>query len=145
MVPGRFDQGLPQQVQPGAGSGTDTDARDSTIGIPLDSGFDRGGVDLVPYQDLRHLRGADLLQDAIDGLYLRITIGTGGIHHMQQQIGCSRFLQGGVEGRHQGVRQIAENIPGTYTITLEQFTRRDPLPGINIAALAVEKTGEARK
>lgn len=37
------------------------------------------------------------------------------------------------------------NIPGTYTITLEQFTRRDPLPGINIAALAVEKTGEARK
>ncbi|MCA0236691.1 MAG: gliding motility lipoprotein GldH [Bacteroidetes bacterium] len=37
------------------------------------------------------------------------------------------------------------NLPGTYTITLEQFTRRDPLPGISKAALAVEKTGEKRK
>jgi gliding motility-associated lipoprotein GldH len=36
------------------------------------------------------------------------------------------------------------NLPGTYTITMEQFTRRDPLPGIRTAGLAVEKTGKAR-
>jgi len=36
------------------------------------------------------------------------------------------------------------NLPGTYVITLEQFTRRDPLPGVSMAGLSVEKTGEAR-
>lgn len=37
------------------------------------------------------------------------------------------------------------NLPGEYKITLEQFTRFDPLPGVNMAGLAVEKTGETRK
>lgn len=36
------------------------------------------------------------------------------------------------------------NLPGEYTITLEQFTRRDPLPGMRSAGVAVEKTGVAR-
>lgn len=36
------------------------------------------------------------------------------------------------------------NLPGEYTITLEQFTRLDPLPGMNMAGFAVEKTGKER-
>ena len=37
------------------------------------------------------------------------------------------------------------NLPGEYTITLEQYTRFEPLPGINVVGVAVEKTGVARK
>ncbi len=37
------------------------------------------------------------------------------------------------------------NLPGEYMITLEQFTRRNPLPGVDVVGLAVEKTGVARK
>lgn len=33
---------------------------------------------------------------------------------------------------------------GEYTITLEQFGRRDPLPGIKSVGLAVEKTGKKK-
>ncbi len=36
------------------------------------------------------------------------------------------------------------NLVGEYMITLEQFTRRDPLPGMSEIGLAVEKTGAAR-
>lgn len=36
------------------------------------------------------------------------------------------------------------NQPGTYTITVEQFTRRDPLPGIFAVGLSVESTGGKR-
>ena len=36
------------------------------------------------------------------------------------------------------------NLLGEYMITLEQFTRRDPLPGMSAIGLAVEKTGAAR-
>ncbi len=37
------------------------------------------------------------------------------------------------------------NLPGEYMITLEQYTRLDPLPGMNVVGLAVEKTGTKRK
>ena len=36
------------------------------------------------------------------------------------------------------------NLLGEYMITLEQFTRRDPLPGMSAIGLAVEKMGAAR-
>ena len=37
------------------------------------------------------------------------------------------------------------NLPGEYTITLEQYTRFEPLPGMSVVGVAVEKTGVARK
>lgn len=37
------------------------------------------------------------------------------------------------------------NLPGEYVITLEQFTRRDPLPGIYAIGLAVEPSKGKRK
>jgi gliding motility-associated lipoprotein GldH len=37
------------------------------------------------------------------------------------------------------------NRPGTYVITLEQYTRIDPLPGLQAAGLTMEATGIKRK
>jgi gliding motility-associated lipoprotein GldH len=36
------------------------------------------------------------------------------------------------------------NRPGAYTITLEQFTRHDILPGVESLGLSIEKTGKKR-
>lgn len=37
------------------------------------------------------------------------------------------------------------NRPGDYVITLEQFMRRDSLPGVKMVGLAIERTGKKRK
>lgn len=36
------------------------------------------------------------------------------------------------------------NLPGDYLITLEQFTRRDPMPGVSDVELLLEKTDKKR-
>lgn len=36
------------------------------------------------------------------------------------------------------------NLPGDYVITMEQFTRRDPMPGISDVELLLEKTDKKR-
>ena len=65
-------------------------------------------VDLVEHQHLRHVGRADLVQHALHlGDLLRV-VGIGGIHHVQQQVGIGRFLQGGLEGVDQAVRQVAD-------------------------------------
>lgn len=102
-----FGQRLTQQLQTSAGLGANPYTADFTIGIALDRRFDTGGVDLVPYQDLRHLSGPDFLQHAIHRLNLRITVAAGRIHHVQKKIGRSRFFQGGVKGRNEGMRQVS--------------------------------------
>ena len=82
---GHFGECLTQQPQASAGLGANPDTADFTIGIALDRRFDTGGVDLVPYQDLRHLSGPDFLQHAIHRLNLRITVAAGRIHRERPQ------------------------------------------------------------
>jgi hypothetical protein len=68
--------------------------------------FDR--IDLVEDEQLRHVGRADLLQHPLHFLDLLGMVRVGRVHHMQQQVGIDRFLQRGLEGGDQAVRQVAD-------------------------------------
>lgn len=62
-------------------------------------------------------------------------------------------MQGASNGQCSGgqcrVRSLLQdnayfNTPGEYVITLEQFMRRDPVPGIRSVGLVIEKTGKKK-
>ncbi len=90
-------QGSAQGINPGATAGTQQDALDITIHVPLDSRLPSGGIDLVPYQDTRHGACPDFLQDAIDDLDLRFALGRRRIYDVQQQVSAGRLFQRGVK------------------------------------------------
>ena len=64
-------------------------------------------VELIKDQQLRHPAGSDLGQHALHLLYLRQKIRIGAVHHVQQQVRVSRFLQRRLKSINQPVRQIA--------------------------------------
>ena len=65
-------------------------------------------IDLVPHFNDGHGRGTDVCQNALDMLAQRAGVRGGGIHHMEQQIRLGHLLQGGLEGLHEGCRQIPD-------------------------------------
>ena len=109
---------LPQLSQPLPRAGTDKHAL-HRIAIELVHilqvrrlTFGLYGIQLVEDQNLRHIVSPDFRQNFLNLLYLFRETWVGRIHDMQQQIGIDGFLQRGLEGIDQTVRQVADKAHG---------------------------------
>ncbi len=65
-------------------------------------------VDLVEHQDLRQVGCADLGQHAVHLVDVLVAARIADVHHVQQQRRLARLGQRRLEGRHQLVRQLAD-------------------------------------
>ncbi len=52
------------------------------------------------------------LKDAVDRLDLLINIHCGGIHHVEQQVGITEFVQGRAKGTHQVLGKVPDKSDG---------------------------------
>ena len=101
---GTFPQQVAQRIDPGARAG----AQRQAIGVESHLGRIAGQIDLVVDHQLLDLACPDLGDDLVDSLDLAFAVGRAGIDDMQQQVRLGGFLQRGAEGRHQTVRQVAD-------------------------------------
>lgn len=88
----KLEEGQTQKIKSRPRARTHANARNSTIGIPINPGRTMGGVDLVPHDDLGNTVRTDLGQNEVDGLDLVVAVLARCIDHMQQQVGLSGFL-----------------------------------------------------